>query len=172
MSGGALINKDNCLIGTHTRSRAFGASRSAGIPVNTALTFLTFLNALSTDRQSPIPTITVENCDNNTLDADASNLLINICNSYNSSPYQQQALLWLDDQLSNHLTEGELTRFYRKFRNFDIFGNRPSEAKNLINICKSYRNKVHQDKALRFLQQKIEPETISTFVEKWFTKSS
>ncbi|NEQ66838.1 MAG: serine protease [Symploca sp. SIO2D2] len=171
MSGGALINKDNCLIGTHTRVRAFGAP-SAGIPVNTALAFLTFLNASSTNGQSPIPTITVENCDNNSLDADASNLLINICNSYNRSPYQQQALLWLDHSLSKNLTEEEVSQFNQEYHSDYTRMNRSSKTPRMANVCKSYRQKTHQDEALRFLQEKIEPETMGNFIEEWFTKSS
>ncbi|NES19483.1 MAG: serine protease [Symploca sp. SIO3E6] len=169
MSGGALIDKDNCLIGTHTRVRAFGAT-SSGIPINTALTFLTFLNASSTNGQSPIPTITVESCGNNSFDADASNFLINICNSYNGSSNQEQAFLWLDHSLGKNLTEEEVLQFNREFNSFSTRGNRASKTLRMANVCNYYRQKTRQDEALRFVQEKIEPETIGTFVTEWFTK--
>ncbi|NEQ66854.1 MAG: serine protease [Symploca sp. SIO2D2] len=171
MSGGALINKDNCLIGTHTRVRFFG-STSAGIPVNTALTFLTFLNASSANGQSPIPTITVENCGNSSLDADPSNFLINICNSYNASPNQEQAFLWLDHSLGKNITEEEALQFNQKYHSAYTRINSSSKTPRMSNVCKSYRQKTHQDEALRFLQEKIESETILTFVREWFTTSS
>jgi len=171
MSGGALINQDNCFIGTHARARTFGAT-SAGIPVNTALTFLTFLNASSADEQPPIPTITLANCGNNSFNANGNNLMINICNSYNGSPNQQQAFLWLDHSLGKNLTEEEVVQFNREFNSFSNRGNRASKTPRMADVCKSYRQKTHQDEALRFLQEKIEPETMGNFIEEWFTKSS
>ncbi|NEQ66835.1 MAG: trypsin-like peptidase domain-containing protein [Symploca sp. SIO2D2] len=171
MSGGALIDKDNCLIGTHIRARAFSAP-SVGIPINTALTFLGFLNASSANGQSPIPTITVENCDNNRLDADANNFLINICNFYNGSPNQEQAFLWLDHNLGKNLTEEEVLEFNQKYYSPYTTVNSSSQTPRMADVCQSYRYKSRQDEALRFLQRTIETETMGNFIERWFTKSS
>ena len=89
--------------------------------------------------------------------------LIEACKSYNDSPNQNEALLWLQSQIPQSTLKA-FTMMWRLQLIFDM----DKEPMELINVCQHYEGEEHQDKALETLQRRINQVTIIEFAQRWF----
>ncbi|NEP13038.1 MAG: serine protease [Symploca sp. SIO2C1] len=89
--------------------------------------------------------------------------LVEACKSYDDSPHQNEALLWLQNQIPKS-TLKTFTMMWRLQLIFDM----DKEPMELVNVCQHYEGKEHQDKALERLQTRINQVTIIEFAQRWF----
>ncbi len=165
MSGGPLLNSEGCLVGVHGRTRSFGPGQFLGIPINTNLTFFTYLNTV--DRNKVFPTSAIEKCGDSVLDTSSENLLVNVCKSYPYLPNYDGASQWLENQVKRRMLE-LFTQIWqqRVFRDGDL-------PLQLNKVCSDYgkpdKDIEEQNRALKFLQRQLSEETIEEFIKKLFT---
>ncbi|NET59708.1 MAG: tetratricopeptide repeat protein [Symploca sp. SIO2E6] len=89
--------------------------------------------------------------------------LVEACQSYDGSSHQDEALLWLQNQISQS-TLKTFTMMWRLQLLFDM----EKEPMELINVCQHYEGKEHQDKALERLEVRINQVTMIEFAQRWF----
>ncbi|NES22490.1 MAG: trypsin-like peptidase domain-containing protein [Symploca sp. SIO3E6] len=166
-SGSPLLNNSDCLVGTHGAKPLFG-SLDLAIPLDSILVFLTFLNASADDKNFPVSTSSLQSCGDSNISIQSSDLLNNVCNSYQSYeqlPRQKKALQWLEEQVEPSILE----EFAQKWRDSAV----NDGAIKLTDACLNYGNQqaslVHQETAVQFLQSQLSQEIITEFIEKWFT---
>ncbi|NER93430.1 MAG: trypsin-like peptidase domain-containing protein [Symploca sp. SIO1B1] len=168
-SGSPLLNSSRCVVGIHVAKPGTFGKIYLGIPSNSILVFLTFLNASSGDKNFPVSTSSLESCDNSNVSVESDNLLINVCKSYQSYnkqfSSQKEALQSLEEQIEPSILE----EFAQKWRNSAT----NDGAIKLIDVCLSYGHQpeslVHQEPALQFLQSQLSQEIITEFIKKWFS---
>ncbi len=163
-SGGLLMNSNACLLGIHVAKKYIGGN-NIGIPIDSILVFLTFLNASSEDKSFPVSTSSWQSCGDSNFSTQSNNLLINVCKSYDDEfPSQKNALEWLEEQIESSTIE----EFARKWRNSAT----NDGAIKLIDVCWSYGHKPeaweHQNSALQYLQSQLSQEIINQFIQNWF----
>ncbi len=171
-SGSPLLNNSRCVVGIHVARSGTIGKIYLGIPINSILVFLTFLNASSGDKNFPVSTSSLESCDNSNVSVESDNLLINVCRSYQSYNKQlsgqKEALQWLEEQIEPSILE----EFAQKWR--DSATN--DSMIKLTDVCSSYGYKpeslAHQEPALQFLQSQLSQAIITKFIKKWFSFSA
>ena len=94
--------------------------------------------------------------------------LVDICKFYRGFSYQERSLEWLQSQIPPSV----LTEFARQWRSQQ--GSTPPIAPviRLIDVCKSYQNFSHQNRALDWLQGNITPVVLIEFARQWRGASS
>ncbi len=93
----------------------------------------------------------------------SASTLINVCKSYQSLPHQDKALAWL----SQNIPAPVMQSFAGQWRQVAATSPMATTPLLLANMCKSYKNLAHQDKALQDLQKQIPPTTIDQFIKLW-----
>jgi len=89
--------------------------------------------------------------------------LVDVALSYRGLAHQDQALNWLQSQIS----QSTLKEFTRQWRNQNV----PQQTyANLVDICKFYRGLSYQDQSMEWLQSQIPPSVLTEFASQWRTQ--
>jgi lysozyme len=83
--------------------------------------------------------------------------------SYQGLPHQENALLWLQSQLSSDI----LQQFSRLWRSTNTQAVSQSTPIRLIDVCEYYRGLPNQQQALNWLQGQIPSFTQQEFARRW-----
>jgi lysozyme len=89
--------------------------------------------------------------------------LANVFKYYQGLPHQENALLWLQNQLSSDI----LQQFARLWRSTNTQAVSQSTPIRLIDVCEYYRGLPNQQQALNWLQGQIPSFTQQEFARRW-----
>jgi len=81
-------------------------------------------------------------------------------------PYQDQALIWLQNRLTSADYPGILTEFARLFRNQTTADNQPIKLTDVPAFLDG-KKFPHQEKALKYLQAQLTSNDLTEFAKRW-----
>ncbi|GEM_PF-956568 len=137
------------IFGVNTEAAVIAFQKSKGLTADGAVEAKTWKYLITSPSPEPLPSKAL--------------ILIDACKSYKGLSEQNEALEWLQGQISKPIMD----EFTKRWRNQSSPETVQPQPLTLVNVCKYYRDLSHQNEALEWLQGQISKAVLVQFAQRW-----